>query len=101
MRRRIKSKNPALGRLVKAAIHAEGLTFRQFADRAVDPISGYRMSHQLVHDISEGCEFKVSPRVLRALAAGANKPWIEVQAAAAKQFIDLDVETEQPDQGPA
>jgi len=92
VQRNSSSRLPALAVVVQDAVGEHGLTFRQFADRAIDPETGYQMSSALVHSISQGSDFKVSPRVLRALAAGAGTPLLVVQLAAIRQFIGLDLD---------
>lgn len=87
MRKRIKSQCPALAQVVKDAMHEQRVSYRAFADQAIDPDTGYRMSHGLVNDIARGFDFKVSPPVLRALAAGTKKPLAVIQEAAIRQFI--------------
>lgn len=87
MRKRIKSQCPALAQIVKDSMREQQFSYRAFADQAIDPDTGYRMSHGLVHDIARGFDFKVSPQVLRALAAGAKRPLAAIQEAAIRQFI--------------
>jgi hypothetical protein len=87
VRKRIKSECPAVAQVVKQAMSEQRISYRNFAEKAVDPETGYRLSHGLVNDIARGFDFRVSPPVLRALAAGTGFPLAIVQEAAIRQFI--------------
>lgn len=80
----------ALTQLVQAHV-GEGrpLRIREFARRAVDPESGWSPSKSLVGNIVAGHQVKVTPDLLRAVAAGLGVPLRAVQAAAAEQYLGL------------
>lgn len=73
--------------LVSARVgEGRDLTYRAFEDRALDPATGYRPSRDTVWKIAKGKPVKVSPELVRAVAAGLSLPLSRVQAAAAYQF---------------
>ncbi|MBX9425415.1 hypothetical protein [Streptomyces lateritius] len=80
----------ALTHLVQAHV-GEGrpLRIRQFADRAVDPETGWTPSKSLVGNIVAGHQVKVTPAIIRAVAAGLGVPLCMVQTAAAEQYLGL------------
>ena len=82
---------PALAQLVSDALREHDLSLRTFADRAIDPETGYRLSHSLANKIRTGRSFRPTPRVMRAIAAGARKPLAVVQSAAAAQFLGMEI----------
>lgn len=79
-----------------------GLTFRQLYDRALDPDEHYRPSTRILHNLREGGNVRLNPKLLRALAAGLGLPLERVQRAAFNQFI-LGVDLVEPaaEQDPA
>lgn len=62
------------------------LTYRAFESRAVDPETGHTPSRDSLWKISHGRTFKISPQLIRAVAAGLRLPVERVQLAAAYQF---------------
>ena len=87
----------ALTRLVQTHVgEGRALRIREFAERAVDPESGWSPSKSLVGNIVAGHQVKVTPGLLRAVAAGLGVPLRLVQAAAAEQYLGLVL-----DEGPA
>lgn len=84
---RTKKPRPPLAKLVTEAMTKRELSLRAFADLAVDPDTGYRMSHSLANRIRTGRGFKPTPQLMRAIAAGTGRPMREVQEAAAAQFL--------------
>ncbi|MFI6055528.1 hypothetical protein ACIBCO_36260 [Streptomyces violascens] len=73
--------------LVREAL--EGASSRELAERAVDPITGYRAAHNTLWKIGQGQNVKINPELVRAVAAGIGKPEREVQLAAAQQYVGL------------
>lgn len=62
-------------------------TFKQLANRSVDPESGYSPSPNLVWTIAGGKSVKMNPGLVRALAAGLGLPPQRVADAAHRQFL--------------
>lgn len=75
--------------LVRQALAAPGATYRKFTERAIDPETGYQPSHTTVRKIVLGEGVKISPALVRSIAAGVGKPVREVQIAAAQQYVGL------------
>lgn len=70
------------------------LTIRAFAERAVDPETGYRPSTGLLGKVSKkGESYKLTPELVGAIAAGLGLPRAVVASAAYEQFIGFDVTT--------
>ncbi|MFH8792267.1 hypothetical protein [Streptomyces sp. NPDC017941] len=79
----------------RAGKRGSGLpTFEQLSERSEDPVSGYRPSANHLWRIASGEDVKVNPRLLGAIAAGLSVPLHRVQAAAARQFLGLEVSSE-------
>ena len=74
-----------LSQLVAAAV-AEGLTYKQLHERAVDPESGFHPAQTTLHKLSRGESVMVKPELVRAVAAGLDLPVGVVARAAALQF---------------
>lgn len=80
----------ALTRLVQTHVgEGRALRIREFAERAVDPETGWAPSKSLVGYIVAGHQVKVTPSLVRAVAAGLNVPLHHVQVAAAEQYLGL------------
>jgi hypothetical protein len=80
----------ALTVLVQAHVGAgRRWSVRAFAERAVDPETGYSPGKSLIGKIIAGQGYTVSPSLVRALAAGLEVPLGTVQAAAAAQFVGV------------
>lgn len=80
----------ALTRLVQTHVgEGRALRIREFAERAVDPETGWAPSKSLVGYIVAGHQVKVTPRLVRAVAAGLNVSLHHVQVAAAEQYLGL------------
>ena len=92
----------ALTHLLQAHV-GEGrpLRIRQFADRAVDPETGWTPSKSLVGNIVAGHQVKVTPALVRAVAAGLGVPLPVVQTAAAEQYLGLILEGFQAKEDPS
>lgn len=87
----------ALTRLVQTHVGEGGrIRIREFAKQAIDPESGWSPSKSLVGNIVAGHQVKVTPGLLRAVAAGLGVPLRLVQVAAAEQYLGLVL-----DEGPA
>lgn len=72
------------------------LRIREFAERAVDPDTGLSPSKSLVGNIVAGHQVKISPALIRAVAAGLGVPLRTVQAAAAEQYVGVRLDDWQP-----
>ncbi|MFH9014012.1 hypothetical protein ACH4C6_21855 [Streptomyces sp. NPDC017943] len=84
--------NDALTRLVQEHVgRGRRLTLRAFEEQAVDPISKRRLSKSLAGNIVQGHQIKVTPEVLRAIAAGIGESLATVRAAAIQQYIGIEV----------
>lgn len=62
-------------------------TFKQLANRSVDPETGYSPSPNLVWTIASGKSVKMNPALVKALAAGLGFPPQRVADAAHRQFL--------------
>jgi hypothetical protein len=62
-------------------------TFKQLANRSVDPESGYSPSPNLVWTIATGKSVKMNKELVRALAVGLGFPPQRVADAAHRQFL--------------
>ncbi|CAM5265823.1 putative protein OS=Streptomyces fumanus OX=67302 GN=GCM10018772_04750 PE=4 SV=1 [Streptomyces fumanus] len=69
------------------------MTFRAFEEQAVDPVTGYRISKSTAQELTRGHQIKVTPQVLRAVAAGLGEDPAKVRAAAIRQYIGIEVST--------
>ncbi|MFJ4649514.1 hypothetical protein ACIP6Q_39270 [Streptomyces bobili] len=67
------------------------LTFRAFEEAAVDPVTGRRISKSTAENVARGHQIKVTPEVLRAIAAGIGVDLGRVHAAAIRQYIGIEV----------
>lgn len=76
-----------LAALVEAA--AEHATYRDLAERGVDPKTGYRVPYAVLWRIGKGEGVKINPPLVRAVAAAIGRPAREVQLAAAQQYVGL------------
>lgn len=65
---------------------AQLMTYRAFAQAAVDPGSGYRPSRATLWKIRNGEPIKMDPRIVGAVAAGLGVALERAQAAAAYQY---------------
>lgn len=85
--------NDALTRLMREYV-GEGrpLTQRAFAERAIDPQTGTTISKSTVGNLVTGSRIKITPEVLRAIAAGLGRPLAEVQAAVLTQYVGIVVD---------
>lgn len=80
----------ALTRLVQKRVgKGSPLTLREFAERAIDPVTGTTISKSTVGNLVTGSSIKITPEVLGAIAAGLGVPLRLVQAAAAEQYVGL------------
>jgi hypothetical protein len=62
-------------------------TFEQLANRSVDPETDYKPSANLLWKIANGHDVKLSPPLVRALAAGLGHNPRRVADAAHRQFL--------------
>lgn len=90
------SSTPTLRDMVQDALD-RGQTYKQLAERAVDPETSQRASPALLNDIVRGNVTR-APTVahLRAIAAALAKPYEAVRRAAIAQWLPAD-EAEDPD----
>ncbi|MET9955651.1 helix-turn-helix transcriptional regulator [Streptomyces sp. NPDC006339] len=83
----------ALTRLVQEHVgEGRALSVRAFAQRAVDPKSGTRISKSTVGNLVQGHRIKIGPEVLAAIATGLGVPLSVVQAAAMQQYLGVVVD---------
>lgn len=83
----------ALTRLVQEHVgEGRALTVRAFAERAVDPATGTRISKSTVGNLVQGHRIKITPEILAAVAAGLGVPLPRVQAAAMEQYVGIVVD---------
>lgn len=82
----------ALTRLVQEHVgRGRRLTFRAFEEQAVDPLTRRRISKSTAENVAKGHQIKVTPEVLRAIAAGIGEDIRRVRAAAIRQYIGIEV----------
>lgn len=82
----------ALTRLVQQHVgRGRRLTFRAFEEQAVDPLTQRRISKSTAENVAKGHQIKVTPEVLRAIAAGIGEDIRRVRAAAIRQYIGIEV----------
>ncbi|ODA69241.1 hypothetical protein [Streptomyces sp. AVP053U2] len=82
----------ALTRLVQEHVgRGRRLTFRAFEEQAVDPVTGRRISKSTAESVAKGHQIKVTPEVLRAIAAGIGEDLTRVRRAAIRQYIGIEV----------
>lgn len=62
------------------------LTYRAFETQAIDPESGYQPSKGILWKVAHDQTVKISPGLIRAIAAGLGLPPERVQRAAAYQY---------------
>ncbi|MFG2670811.1 hypothetical protein [Streptomyces sp. NPDC048445] len=67
-------------------------TWEQVAVKAVDPVTGYQPSPNLLWKVASGQDVKINRKLVRAIAEAFALPLERVQIAAARQFIGLDVD---------
>ncbi|MEU3962878.1 hypothetical protein AB0F42_24250 [Streptomyces buecherae] len=78
----------ALTALVQAHVGQDRTwSIREFAERAIDPETGWSPSKSLIGKIASGQSYTVSPPLVSALAAGLELPRDVVAAAAHFQLI--------------
>jgi hypothetical protein len=75
-----------LTQLVSERVRETGMTWRQVEERSVDPQTGYRPNKDTVWKISRGVTVKISPELVRAIAAGLNVAPARAARAAALQY---------------
>lgn len=63
------------------------MTWRQVEERAVDPETGYRPVKETLRKISRGITVKVSPELVRAVAAGLEVPLYTVENAFIAKYV--------------
>lgn len=84
----------ALTRLVQQHVgRGRRLTFRAFEEQAVDPRTGRRISKSTAENIVKGHQIKLTPEIVRAVAAGLNVPHAQVREAAIRQYVGIEVTT--------
>jgi hypothetical protein len=82
----------ALTRLVQEHVgRGRRLTFRAFEEQAVDPVTQRRISKSTAENVVKGHQIKVTPEVLRAIAAGIGEDIRRVRIAAIRQYIGIEV----------
>ncbi|AUG78070.1 hypothetical protein CFP65_3269 [Kitasatospora sp. MMS16-BH015] len=75
--------------MVREATTGEEVTYRKLAETAIDPKTGQQLTHNALWKIAHAEQVKISPWIVRAVAAALGKDVREVQAAAAEQYIGL------------
>ena len=75
--------------MVREALKAPGATTRKLAQRGVDPETGYQLRHTAVWKIAQGEPVRISPALVRAVAAATGRPEREAQIAAAQEYVGL------------
>lgn len=78
-----------LTQLVSEHVGHGTITYRVFEDRAIDPETGYRPSKSTLWKVARGEPVKISPQIVRAIAAGLGLRLARVAAAAAYQYTGL------------
>ncbi|MFF8953845.1 hypothetical protein ACF09I_34365 [Streptomyces sp. NPDC014940] len=82
----------ALTRLVQQHVgRGRRLTFRAFEEQAVDPASGHRISKSTAENIVKGHQIKLTPEIVRAVAAGLEVPLAQVREAAIRQYVGIEL----------
>lgn len=85
--------NDALTRLVQEHVgDGRAITIRAFARNAVDLETGTTISKSTVGNLVQGHSIKITPEVLRAIAAGLALPFAKVQMAAMRQYVGIVVD---------
>jgi len=88
----VPDQDDALTRLVQEHVgRGRRLTFRAFAERAVDPLTGRRISKSTAELVAKGHQIKVTPEALRAIAAGIGEDLGKVRRAAIRQYIGIEI----------
>lgn len=67
-------------------------TWEQVAVKAVDPVTGYQPSPNLLWKVASGQDVKINRKLVRAIAEAFALPLERVQFAAARQFTGLGVD---------
>lgn len=75
-----------LTQLVAERVSESGMTWRQLEGRAVDPETGYRPTKETLRKIAVGVTVKISPELVRAVAAGLSVDPDRAARAAALQY---------------
>jgi hypothetical protein len=82
----------ALTRLVQEHVgRGRRLTYRRFEEQAVDPRTGRRIGKSLAELIVKGHQVKLTPAIVRAVAAGLELPYTQVREAAIRQYIGVEI----------
>ncbi|MFC9036849.1 hypothetical protein QBW33_13210 [Streptomyces sp. B21-104] len=85
--------NDALTRLVQEHVgDGRALTIRAFAQHAIDPETGTTISKSTAGNLIQGHSVKITPEVLRAIAAGLGVSFAKVQMAAMAQYVGVVVD---------
>lgn len=80
----------ALTRLVQQHVgRGMRLTFRAFEELAVDPETGRRISKSTAENIAKGHQIKLTPEIVRAVAAGLGLELQDVREAAIRQYVGM------------
>ncbi|MFE2352243.1 hypothetical protein [Kitasatospora cineracea] len=75
--------------LLNSARREGGLSFRQIAARSIDPRTGEGPKLSWLNDLSKNALNRApEAHMLRALSVGLGYPLVQVQAAAAEQFLE-------------
>ncbi|MFF0293177.1 hypothetical protein ACFYST_08300 [Kitasatospora sp. NPDC004614] len=75
--------------MVRDAVAGEGVTYRSLAEKAIDPQTKQALTHNVLWKIAHGESVKISPWIVRAVAAAVGRTEREVQIAAAEQYVGL------------
>lgn len=83
----------ALTRLVQEHVgDGRAITIRAFAQHAIDPETGTTISKSTAGNLVQGHSVKITPEVLRAIAAGLGVSFAQVQMAAMRQYVGVVVD---------
>ncbi|WP_411129892.1 hypothetical protein [Streptomyces sp. x-19] len=75
--------------IVREALAVKGETLRSLAARCVDPVTGKAVGHSTLWKIADGQSYKNGPWLKRAVAAGVDRDFDEVERAAAAEWAGL------------
>lgn len=77
----------------RAGQRGSGLpTWEQISERAIDPRTGYQPSASMLWKVAAQKGAKISPPLVRAIAAGMGLPLLRVQEAAAREYVGWQVD---------
>ncbi|WP_407838486.1 hypothetical protein ACE1OC_22325 [Streptomyces sp. DSM 116496] len=77
------------GDLVRSAKDETGLSYRDLAKRAIDPITGVEVKYATLFRIAKDKPIMLEPGVIGAVAAAIGRPERDVRIAASQQYCGL------------